>query len=187
MGRVSTGVRGIRIEGDNEVIGLVTMEPGSENTVMVISENGFGKRTPIDQYTPHHRGGLGMKTINVTPKTGQLVGFLSVNDDNDLIIINQSGITIRINVSDIRVAGRATQGVRLINLEKRNDTIASVCCVDSDPEEEVDHSIVDNEGEELEGSTEEADTDIEDNLENEAEEEDESDSELENTSDGPEN
>lgn len=150
MGRVSSGVRGIKVDGDNEVIGLITMSPDSENTVMVISENGYGKRTPIDQYTPHNRGGMGIKTINVTSKTGNLVGFLSVNDNNDLIIINQSGITIRINVSDIRIAGRATQGVRLINLEKRNDTIASVCCVDSDPEEEVDHSIVDNEGEEVE-------------------------------------
>jgi DNA gyrase subunit A len=83
-----------------------------------------------------------MKTINVTDKTGPLVGFLSVNDDNDLIIINQSGITIRIHMSDLRIMGRATQGVRLINLEKRNDTIASVCCVDSDPEEDVDNDVL---------------------------------------------
>lgn len=105
-----------------------------------------------------------MKTINVTDKTGPLVGFLSVNDDNDLIIINQSGITIRIHMSDLRVMGRATQGVRLINLEKRNDTIASVCCVDSDPEETVDNDILvaEAEQEEIEFSpeTEEPDDDI---------------------------
>jgi DNA gyrase subunit A len=142
MGRVSTGVRGMKVEGENEVIGMITMEPDSTNTVMVISENGYGKRTALDAYTPHNRGGKGMKTINVTDKTGPLVGFLSVNDDNDLIIINQSGITIRIHMSDLRIMGRATQGVRLINLEKRNDTIASVCCVDSDPEEDVDNDVL---------------------------------------------
>ncbi|WP_289756073.1 DNA gyrase subunit A [Muribaculum intestinale] len=164
MGRVSTGVRGMRVEGTNEVIGMITMEPDSTNTVMVISENGYGKRTALDAYTPHNRGGKGMKTINVTDKTGPLVGFLSVNDDNDLIIINQSGITIRIHMSDLRVMGRATQGVRLINLEKRNDTIASVCCVDSDPEETVDNDILvaEAEQEEIEFSpeTEEPDDDI---------------------------
>ncbi|MDE5705467.1 DNA gyrase subunit A [Muribaculum sp.] len=166
MGRVSTGVRGMKVEGTNEVIGMITMEPDSTNTVMVISENGYGKRTALDAYTPHNRGGKGMKTINVTDKTGPLVGFLSVNDDNDLIIINQSGITIRIHMSDLRIMGRATQGVRLINLEKRNDTIASVCCVDSDPEETVDNDILVNEAEQEEiefapEETEEADDDIE--------------------------
>ena len=164
MGRVSTGVRGMRVEGTNEVIGMITMEPDSTNTVMVISENGYGKRTALDAYTPHNRGGKGMKTINVTDKTGPLVGFLSVNDDNDLIFINQSGITIRIHMSDLRVMGRATQGVRLINLEKRNDTIASVCCVDSDPEETVDNDILvaEAEQEEIEFSpeAEEPDDDI---------------------------
>ena len=164
MGRVSTGVRGMKVEGTNEVIGMITMEPDSTNTVMVISENGYGKRTALDAYTPHNRGGKGMKTINVTDKTGPLVGFLSVNDDNDLIIINQSGITIRIHMSDLRVMGRATQGVRLINLEKRNDTIASVCCVDSDPEETVDNDILvaEAEQEEIEFSpeAEEPDDDI---------------------------
>ena len=164
MGRVSTGVRGMRVEGTNEVIGMITMEPDSTNTVMVKSENGYGKRTALDAYTPHNRGGKGMKTINVTDKTGPLVGFLSVNDDNDLIIINQSGITIRIHMSDLRVMGRATQGVRLINLEKRNDTIASVCCVDSDPEETVDNDILvaEAEQEEIEFSpeAEEPDDDI---------------------------
>ena len=161
MGRVSTGVRGMKVEGNNEVIGLITMEPDSDNTVMVISENGYGKRTALDAYTPHNRGGKGMKTINVTDKTGPLVGFLSVNDDNDLIIINQSGITIRIHMSDLRIMGRATQGVRLINLEKRNDTIASVCCVDSDPEEDVDSDILvaESEQEEVEFAPDTDDTD----------------------------
>ena len=161
MGRVSSGVRGMRIEGTNEVIGMITMEPDSTNTVMVISENGYGKRTALDAYTPHNRGGKGMKTINVTDKTGPLVGFLSVNDDNDLIIINQSGITIRIHMSDLRVMGRATQGVRLINLEKRADTIASVCCVDTDPEEDVDTDILVDEADrdELDFTPDEPDTD----------------------------
>ena len=165
MGRVSTGVRGMKVEGDNEVIGMITMEPDSSNTVMVISENGYGKRTALDAYTPHNRGGKGMKTINVTDKTGPLVGFLSVNDDNDLIIINQSGITIRIHMSDLRIMGRATQGVRLINLEKRNDTIASVCCVDSDPEEAVDNDILvdeaDQEEVEFSADADDADDDVE--------------------------
>ncbi|MDE6248846.1 MAG: DNA gyrase subunit A, partial [Paramuribaculum sp.] len=168
MGRVSSGVRGMRVADDNEVIGLITMEPDTENTVMVISQNGYGKRTALDQYTPHNRGGQGMKTINVTEKTGDLVGFLSVNDNNDLIIINQSGITIRINVADIRLAGRATQGVRLINLEKRNDTIASVCCVDSDPEEEVNHDIVEQDGEELEAAVDNDAEEMEEDINDEA-------------------
>lgn len=109
---------------------------------MVISEKGFGKRSPLADYRVTNRGGKGVKTINVTDKTGKLVAIDTVNDDNDLVIINKSGITLRIKVSDIRVQGRATQGVRLINLEKRNDEIASVCCVDSDPEEETDADIL---------------------------------------------
>lgn len=109
---------------------------------MVISEKGFGKRSPLADYRVTNRGGKGVKTINVTEKTGKLVAIDTVNDDNDLVIINKSGITLRIKVSDIRVQGRATQGVRLINLEKRNDEIASVCCVDSDPEEETDSDIL---------------------------------------------
>ncbi len=145
MGRVSTGVRGMRLTGDNEVVGMVTMEPDSPNTVLVVSENGFGKRTNLEAYRLTSRGSMGVKTINVTERTGELVAFESVNDDNDLIIINRSGILIRIRVADIKVAGRATQGVRLINLAKRGDEIASVCAVPTDPEEDV-HDI---DGEEL--------------------------------------
>ncbi|WP_289860702.1 DNA gyrase subunit A [uncultured Muribaculum sp.] len=138
MGRVSSGVRGMRVADDNEVVGMITMEPESTNTVMVISENGFGKRTPLDAYTPHNRGGQGMKTINVTERTGQLVGFLSVNDEEDLMIINRSGITLRIRVADIKEAGRVTQGVRLINLDRRGDVIASVCAVPTDPDDQAE-------------------------------------------------
>ncbi len=138
MGRVSSGVRGMRVADDNEVVGMITMEPESANTVMVISENGFGKRTPLDAYTPHNRGGQGMKTINVTERTGQLVGFLSVNDEEDLMIINRSGITLRIRVADIKEAGRVTQGVRLINLDRRGDVIASVCAVPTDPDDQAE-------------------------------------------------
>ena len=153
MGRVSSGVRGMRIDEDgvDEVVGMIVMEPNTDNTVMTISEKGFGKRSLLDetrvidgeeQIVPNfrisNRGTKGVKTMNVTEKTGALVAFESVNDGNDLIIINESGITIRIRVADIRIMGRATQGVRIINLEKRNDNIASVCCVDSDPEEEAE-------------------------------------------------
>jgi len=137
MGRVSTGVRGMRLTGDNEVVGMITMEPDSPNTVLVVSENGFGKRTDLDAYRLTSRGSMGVKTINVTERTGELIAFESVNDDNDLIIINRSGILIRIRMSDIKIAGRATQGVRLINLDKRGDEIASVCAVPTDPEEDV--------------------------------------------------
>lgn len=143
MGRVSTGVRGMMLDGaDDEVVGMICMNADTTNSVMVISEKGYGKRTPLDidvevdgviehqpVYRVTNRGGKGVKTLNVTEKTGKLVAIESVNDDNDLVIINKSGITLRIKVADIRVQGRATQGVRLINLEKRNDEIASVCCV----------------------------------------------------------
>ena len=143
MGRVSTGVRGMTLDGgDDEVVGMICMQPETTNNVMVISENGFGKRSVLDDYRITNRGGKGVKTINVTEKTGRLVSIKSVNDDNDLVIINKSGITLRIKVADIRVQGRATQGVKIINLEKRNDTIASVCCVDSDPEQEIDSEII---------------------------------------------
>lgn len=139
MGRVSGGVGGMRLAGDDdEVVGLITFEAGSENTLMTLSEKGYGKRSLIDGYRITNRNGKGVKTMNVTDKTGKLVAFESVNDDNDLIIINESGITIRVHVADIRVMGRYAQGVKIINLEKRADTIASVCCVDSDPEAEVE-------------------------------------------------
>ncbi len=144
MGRMSTGVRGMTLDGgDDEVVGMICMKPDSSNNVMVISENGYGKRSELEDYRITNRGGKGVKTINVTDKVGRLVSIKSVNDENDLVIINKSGITLRIKVSDIRVQGRATQGVRIINLEKRNDTIASVCCVDSDPEQEIEEEIND--------------------------------------------
>ncbi len=146
MGRVSTGVRGMTLDGgDDAVVGMICMEPGSENTVMVLSENGFGKRSILDDYRMTNRGAKGVKTMNVTEKTGLLVAIKSVNNDNDLVIINKSGITLRMKVADIRVQGRATQGVKVINLEKRNDTIASVCCVDSasEIEEMVDGEVND--------------------------------------------
>ncbi len=139
MGRVSTGVRGMMLDGGNdEVVGMICMSENTDNNVMVISEKGYGKRSLLDDYRITNRGGKGVKTINVTEKTGHLVSIKSVNDENDLVIINKSGITLRIHVADIRVMGRATQGVRLINLEKRVDEIASVCCVDTDPDEEVE-------------------------------------------------
>ncbi len=139
MGRVSSGVRGMKIDEDENdaVVGLVVMNENTENSVLVLSQKGFGKRSLLDGYRLTRRGARGVKTMNITEKTGELVAFKSVNDDNDLVIINKSGVVIRVHVADIRVMGRATQGVRIINLEKRGDTIASVCCVDADPEEEV--------------------------------------------------
>lgn len=140
MGRVSTGVRGMTLDADpsDEIVGMVCMSADTTNNVMVVSEKGYGKRSLLDDYRVTNRGGKGVKTINVTEKTGHLVTLKSVNDENDLVIINKSGITLRLHVTDIRVMGRATQGVRLINLDKRGDEIASVCCVDADPDEEVE-------------------------------------------------
>ncbi|MDE5786799.1 MAG: DNA gyrase subunit A [Duncaniella sp.] len=140
MGRGAAGVRAMRLDedGKDEIVGMICVEPDSNNTVMVLSANGYGKRSLVEDYRVTNRGGKGVKTMNITAKTGHLVAIKSVNDDNDLVIINKSGITIRIRVADIRVMGRYTQGVRIINLEKRADTIASVCCVDSDPEEVVE-------------------------------------------------
>jgi len=155
MGRMSTGVRGMTLDGpDDAVVGMICMEAGSANNVMVVSENGYGKRSDLEDYRITNRGGKGVKTMNITEKTGLLVAIKSVNDDNDLVIINKSGITLRIKVSDIRVMGRATQGVRVINLEKRNDVIASVCCVKSDNENEEagDNEIGEDESEKAEQS-----------------------------------
>jgi DNA gyrase subunit A len=143
MGRVSTGVRGMRLDDDgkDEIIGMICMDANEAKNVMVISENGFGKRSLLDGYRITNRGGKGVKTMNITEKTGAVVAMKSVDDDCDLVIINRSGITLRIRVADIRVMGRATQGVRIINLEKRGDEIASVCCVATDPEEEAVETI----------------------------------------------
>ncbi|MDE6383577.1 MAG: DNA gyrase subunit A [Paramuribaculum sp.] len=145
MGRVTTGVRGMTLDGDDDaVVGMICMPQDTVNNVLVLSENGFGKRSVLDDYRITNRGGKGVKTMNITDKTGLMVAIKSVNDDNDLVIINKSGITLRIKVADIRVQGRATQGVKLINLEKRNDTIASVCCVESEQavEEEAEREII---------------------------------------------
>lgn len=143
MGRVSTGVRGMTLDDDNdEVVGMICMKPSDENNVFVMSENGYGKRSLLDDYRITNRGAKGVKTMNITDKTGLLVAIKSVNDSNDLVIINKSGITLRISLADIRVQGRATQGVKVINLDKRGDVIASVCCVDSDPEEAVESEAI---------------------------------------------
>ena len=148
MGRVSTGVKGITLDkdGKDEVIGMICVKNPDLETIMVVSEQGYGKRTNLNEidengevvpvYRITGRGGKGVKTLNVTEKTGSLVAIKTVTDENDLMIINRSGITLRLKVADVRVMGRATQGVRLINLEKRNDEIASVCKVMSDNEEE---------------------------------------------------
>lgn len=130
MGRNATGVRGMTLDGENDmVVGMICLNDKEKETVMVVSEQGYGKRSDIDDYRITNRGGKGVKTMNITEKTGNLVAIKSVTDENDLVIINKSGITLRMKVADVRVMGRATQGVRLINLEKRNDEIASVCKV----------------------------------------------------------
>ena len=149
MGRTATGVIGMRLDGpEDEIIGMICMDADSEETILVVSEKGYGKRTRLNDedgepvYRITNRGGKGVRTLNVTEKTGKLVSIKSVTEDNDLMIINKSGITIRLNISDIRTMGRATQGVRLINLDKRNDEIASVCKVNSQEDDE-DQSIID--------------------------------------------
>ena len=138
MGRTATGVRGITLDedGQDEVIGMICIKDPLKETIMVVSENGYGKRSDIEDYRKTNRGGKGVKTLNITDKTGKLVAIKSVTDENDLMIINRSGITIRLKVADVRIMGRATQGVRLIDLEKRNDQIGSVCKVTSETEEE---------------------------------------------------
>ena len=141
MGRNSTGVRGINIEDTDEVIGAINYDPGAEDaaahTVLVVSENGFGKRTDFDEYRITNRGGKGVKTINITEKTGKLIAIKNVTENDDLMIIEKSGLTIRMAVSDIRVAGRATQGVKLINI-KDGDSIAAVSTVEKSNEDEQD-------------------------------------------------
>lgn len=136
MGRVSSGVRAISIEDDNEVIGMIAIEPDSKEDVLVLSENGYGKRTDLDEYRITNRGGKGVKTINVTEKTGKLISIQAVTDDNDLMIINRSGLTIRTSADQIRVAGRATQGVKVIDL-REGDSIASVTAVPKTEEDET--------------------------------------------------
>lgn len=177
MGRVSTGVRGMRLDDDpnDEIIGMICMHPDDNKNVMVISENGFGKRSLLDGYRITNRGGKGVKSMNVTEKTGHVVALLSVDDDNDLVIINRSGITLRARVADIRVTGRATQGVRIINLDKRGDEIASVCCVDTDPEEEALEAIENPEELPVTPEEESDDTAEEEDLTEESTEDEETD------------
>ena len=130
MGRVSTGVRGMKLDdGDDEVVGMVVVNKPDTETIMVVSENGYGKRSQVEDYRVTNRGDKGVKTLSITEKTGRLVAIKVVTDDNDLMIINKSGILIRLKVSECRIMGRATQGVRLINLTKKNDVISSVCKV----------------------------------------------------------
>jgi DNA gyrase subunit A len=155
MGRVTTGVRGMTLDGpEDAVVGLITMTADDQKSILVLSENGIGKRSLLDGddgqpiYRITNRGGKGVKTINVTDKTGHLVAFKSVDDDNDLVIINKSGITIRVHVAAIPVRGRATMGVKIINLDKNDDVIASVCVVDTDPEEEVENINVEDSADE---------------------------------------
>ncbi len=152
MGRTATGVIGMHLDedGEDEVVGMICVNKDSNETVLVVSQQGYGKRTLLDDedgepvYRITNRGGKGVKTMNITEKTGKLVAIKSVNDENDLMIINKSGIVIRLKVANIRVMGRATQGVRLINLEKRNDEIASVCKVLSDIEEVIENVEIEN-------------------------------------------
>lgn len=149
MGRVATGVKAMTLDGgDDEVIGMIAVNKPERETIMVVSENGYGKRSDIEDYRKTARGAKGVKTINVTEKTGRLVAIKTVTDDDDLMIINKSGITIRLKLAEIRVTGRATQGVKLIDLQKKNDVIASVC--------KVAVQLFDNpEDSEAEGTTEE--------------------------------
>jgi DNA gyrase subunit A len=150
MGRTATGVRAMTLDEDgvDEVIGMVCIKDTETESVMVVSEQGYGKRSDVEDYRKTNRGGKGVKTLNITDKTGKLIAIKSVTDENDLMIINKSGITIRLKVADVRIMGRATQGVRLINLEKRNDQIGSVCKVMSDNEEENIPEVPGGEGEE---------------------------------------
>ena len=136
IGRVGAGVRGIELDEGDEVVGMICIEPDAKKDVLVLSENGYGKRTDLDEYRVTNRGGKGVKTINITEKTGDLVSIQAVTDDNDLMIINRSGVTIRTKVDQIRLAGRATQGVRIINL-REGDVIASVMAVPVSEDEAV--------------------------------------------------
>ncbi len=165
MGRTATGVRGITLDDDgkDEVIGMIRVANPLEQTIMVVSENGYGKRSDIEDYRKTNRGGKGVKTLNITEKTGDLVAIKTVTDENDLMIINKSGITIRLKVADVRIMGRATQGVRLIDLEKRNDSIGSVCKVSSEPEAENEENTTTYENVSLD---EQAGTDISEITEN---------------------
>ena len=162
MGRPSTGVKGMTLDGPEDgIVGMICMRTGANDNVLVVSEKGMGKRSELDDYRITHRGGKGVKTMNITDKTGKLIAIKNVNDDNDLVIINKSGIMIRMKVTDLRVMGRNTQGVRRINLEKKNDEIASVCKVQTQPEVDEDINIddIENNVPEVDNETENNNTD----------------------------
>ena len=142
IGRTGAGVKGITIDEGDEVVGMVCIEPDSQEDILVVSENGYGKRTNLEDYRITNRGGKGVKTLQITEKTGKLIAIKAVCDDNDLMIINRSGLTIRIPVSDVRLSGRATQGVKVINL-RSGDSIASVIPV---PKSEEDEAVTAGEG-----------------------------------------
>ena len=155
MGRSATGVKGMTLSSaDDEIVGMICMRTSADDDVLVVSEQGMGKRSKLEDYRVTNRGGKGVKTMNITEKTGKLIAIKNVNDSNDLVIINKSGIMLRMKVSSLRVMGRNTQGVRLINLEKKNDEIASVCKVQSQPESE-ETDLATNQGESLDNSSEE--------------------------------
>jgi len=138
MGRTATGVRGMTLDedGSDEVVGMVCINDKERETVMVVSDQGYGKRSLVEDYRITNRGGKGVKTLSITDKTGRVVAIKAVTEEDDLMIINKSGITIRLKLAEVRVMGRATQGVKLINLGKRNDTISSVCQVPTEEETE---------------------------------------------------
>ncbi len=155
MGRTASGVRGVRLEGDkDEVVGMVCVEDGDDQTILVVSEKGYGKRSLVDDYRITNRGGKGVKTINITEKTGPLIAIKNVTDEHQLMIINVSGITIRMGMEEVRIMGRATQGVRLIKLDE-NDEIAAVAKIESFEEE---GDIVDDASETSESGSDEPDT-----------------------------
>jgi DNA gyrase subunit A len=154
MGRTATGVKAMTLDAKNDkVVGMICVNDITLESIMVISEKGYGKRSDIEAYRITNRGGKGVKTISISEKTGKLIAIKSVTDENDLMIINKSGVTIRMKVSDVRIMGRATQGVRLINLEKRNDEIGSVCKVQTEQEEVVNETLVETPIQEGENST----------------------------------
>ena len=159
MGRSATGVKGMTLSSaDDEIVGMICMRTSADDDVLVVSEQGMGKRSKLEDYRVTNRGGKGVKTMNITEKTGKLIAIKNVNDSNDLVIINKSGIMLRMKVSSLRVMGRNTQGVRLINLEKKNDEIASVCKVQSQPESE-EAELATNQGESLDNSSDEIQND----------------------------
>jgi len=147
IGRTASGVKGISITDTDEVIGMICVLPSNENEILVVSENGYGKRSPLEDYRITNRGGKGVKTLNITEKTGSLIALKSVNDNDDLMIINKSGLTIRMEVGTLRVMGRATQGVKLINL-RNDDSIAAVCTIEVSDEEREQRNMEQEESDE---------------------------------------